>query len=62
LTNNVTAGLEGLFVSLDGGGNDSNVIGTVVSPGAVTPIIVDGFRRDEKLEFGLARAKVNFKF
>ena len=62
LTNTLTAGLEGLFVSLDRGGNDSNVIGTVVGPGTVTTIVVDGVRRDERLEFGLARAKVNFKF
>jgi outer membrane immunogenic protein len=60
-TDNITFGIEGLFVSLDRG-NNGNVVGAVVSPTGTTAIIIPGGRGNDDFEFGLARAKVNFKF
>jgi outer membrane immunogenic protein len=60
-TNNLTAGIEGLWVSLDRGGNGA-FIGTETTPaGAVLPVFVPGRDEDDN-DFFVARAKLNFKF
>jgi outer membrane immunogenic protein len=60
-TNNLTAGIEGLWVNLDGGGNGS-FVGTETTPGGtVLPVYAAGDRESDN-EFFVARAKLNFKF
>jgi outer membrane immunogenic protein len=60
-TNNLTAGIEGLWVSMDREDNGA-FIGTVPAVGGgVAPVFVPG--RDEgDNDFFVARAKLNFKF
>src|SRR5919107_4405643 len=61
-TNNLTLGLEGLWVNLDGD-NNGTFIGTETTPaGAVLPVDVAGRDNDSDNEFFVARAKLNFKF
>jgi len=61
-TNNVTLGLEGLWVNLNGD-NNGTFIGTETTPaGVVLPVNVAGRNNDRDNEFFVARAKVNFKF
>jgi outer membrane immunogenic protein len=54
-TNNLTLGLEGLWVNLDRDRND--VVGFV----GATPVVATGIDNNED-DFFVARAKVNFKF
>jgi outer membrane immunogenic protein len=56
-TNNLTLGLEGLWVNLEGDNNET-FIGTVGA--GATPVFVPG--EDDDNEFFVARAKLNFKF
>ncbi|WP_114185749.1 outer membrane protein [Microvirga aerophila] len=56
-TNNLTLGLEGLWVNLDGDNNET-FIGTTGA--GATPVFVPG--EDDDNEFFVARAKLNFKF
>jgi outer membrane immunogenic protein len=59
-TNNLTLGLEGLWVNLEGD-NNGTFIGTVpAAGGGTTPVFVQGDEDDN--EFFVARAKLNFKF
>ena len=59
-TDNLTAGIEGLWVNLNGD-NNGTFIGTEVTPaGAVVPVSVPG--NDDDNDFFVARAKLNFKF
>ncbi len=59
-TNNLTLGLEGLWVNLEGDNNET-FIGTVpAAGGGTTPVFVPG--EDDDNEFFVARAKLNFKF
>jgi outer membrane immunogenic protein len=60
-TNNLTAGIEGLWVNLNGG-NNGTFIGTEVIPGGVRPVTVPGRDNDDDNDFFVARAKLNFKF
>jgi outer membrane immunogenic protein len=61
-TNNLTAGIEGLWVNLDRNTNGA-FIGTETTPGgAVLPVFVPGRDDDSDNEFFVARAKLNFKF
>ena len=61
-TNNLTAGIEGLWVSLDRS-NSGAFIGTETTPGgAVLPVFVPGRDDDNDNDFFVARAKLNFKF
>ncbi len=61
-TNNLTAGIEGLWVSLDRNTNGA-FIGTETTPaGAVLPVFVPGRDEDNNNDFFVARAKLNFKF
>ena len=60
-TNNLTAGIEGLWVNLDQENNRS-FIGTVpAAGGGRRPVFVAG-RDDSDNDFFVARAKLNFKF
>jgi outer membrane immunogenic protein len=58
-TNNLTAGIEGLWVNLDGD-NDRTYIGTTGTGAAATPVYVAG--ESDENDFFVARAKLNFKF
>jgi outer membrane immunogenic protein len=60
-TNNLTAGIEGLWVSLDHDNNGA-FIGTVPAPGGRRPVFVAGRDDDDQGDFFVARAKLNFKF
>jgi outer membrane immunogenic protein len=61
-TNNLTAGIEGLWVSLDRNTNGA-FVGTETTPGgAVLPVFVPGRDDDDSNDFFVARAKLNFKF
>ena len=61
-TQNLTAGLEGLWVNLDGD-NKGTFVGTEVIGGTVTPVYATGVDRgDDENDFFVARAKLNFKF
>jgi outer membrane immunogenic protein len=60
-TNNLTLGLEGLWVNLEGD-NNGTFIGTETVAGTTTPVFVTGRDNDEDNEFFVARAKLNFKF
>ena len=59
-TNNLTAGIEGLWVNLDHDNNGA-FIGTVPAAGGRRPVFVAG-RDDDEGDFFVARAKLNFKF
>jgi outer membrane immunogenic protein len=60
-TSNLTAGIEGLWVSLDQD-NNGTFIGTVPAAGGRTPVFVAGRDDDDQGDFFVARAKLNFKF
>ena len=64
-TNNLTAGIEGLWVNLDGD-NNGTFIGSSVPSGVVggerRAVEVAGADRDNDADFFVARAKLNFKF
>jgi outer membrane immunogenic protein len=61
-TNNLTLGLEGLWVNLEGD-NNQTFIGTVpAAGGGTTPVFVAGGDNNDDNEFFVARAKLNFKF
>jgi outer membrane immunogenic protein len=62
-TQNLTFGLEGLWVNLDGD-NRGTFVGTVEDPtGDVVPVFAPGVDRgDDENDFFVARAKMNFKF
>jgi outer membrane immunogenic protein len=63
ITNNLTLGLEGLWVNLDGGDNNGTFVGTEVIGGVTTPVFALGADRGEdENDFFVARAKLNFKF
>ena len=60
-TDNLTAGIEGLWISLNGSNNGA-FIGTETTPfGAVLAVTVPD-NRDSDNEFFVARAKLNYKF
>jgi outer membrane immunogenic protein len=58
-TNNLTFGLEGLWVNLDSS-NTTGVIGTAGTP--PVPVVAAGVDDKNGNDFFVARAKVNFKF
>jgi outer membrane immunogenic protein len=61
-TNNLTLGLEGLWVNLDGD-NNGTFVGTEVIGGVTTPVFATGIDNgDDENDFFVARAKLNFKF
>ena len=61
-TDNVTLGLEGLWVNLNGKDNGT-FIGTETTPaGAVLPVYAAGNSSNDDNEFFIARAKLNYKF
>uniref|UniRef100_UPI0040449994 outer membrane protein n=1 Tax=Microvirga sp. G4-2 TaxID=3434467 RepID=UPI0040449994 len=62
-TNNLTAGIEGLWVNLDGD-NDSTFVGSSIpTAGADRQAVeVAGADRDNDSDFFVARAKLNYKF
>jgi len=59
-TNNLTLGLEGLWVNLDRG-NRGGFIGTETVGGVVTPVFVAGTDEDDD-DFTVVRARLNYKF
>jgi outer membrane immunogenic protein len=62
ITNNLTFGLEGLWVNLDRSDNGA-FIGTETVLGNVVPVFAPGVRDDDdENDFFVARAKLNFKF
>jgi outer membrane immunogenic protein len=57
----VTFGVEGLYVNLDDDDDDNrNLVG--FTRGTGTPVFVADRNRDNETEFGVVRAKINFKF
>jgi outer membrane immunogenic protein len=61
-TDNLTVGIEGLWVNLSGDNNGS-FIGTVEdADGDVVPVYAAGADNDDDADFFVARAKLNFKF
>lgn len=61
-TNNLTLGVEGLWVNLNGD-NNGDFIGTLPAGGGTrAPVFVAGARDDDDNDFFVARAKLNFKF
>jgi outer membrane immunogenic protein len=60
-TNNVTLGLEGLWVNLNGKDNGT-FLGTETVAGAVRPVYAATSNNDRDNEFFIARAKLNYKF
>jgi outer membrane immunogenic protein len=60
-TNNLTLGIEGLWVNLDGGNDDLTFIGTERVAGEAQARFVAGGNDDDN-DFFIARAKLNFKF
>jgi outer membrane immunogenic protein len=60
-TNNLTAGIEGLWVNLDGDDRDRTYIGTVNTVAGREAVYVPTRDEDEN-DFFVARAKLNFKF
>jgi outer membrane immunogenic protein len=61
-TNNLTLGLEGLWVNLNGDNNGTFIGTETTAGGAVLPVDVAGRDNDSDNEFFVARAKLNFKF
>ena len=62
ITNNLTFGVEGLWVNLDRSDNGA-FIGTETVLGNVVPVFAPGVRDDDdENDFFVARAKLNFKF
>ena len=60
-TNNLTLGLEGRWVNLNGDDNGT-FLGTETVAGAVQPVYAATSNNDRDNEFFIARAKLNFKF
>jgi opacity protein-like surface antigen len=61
-TNNLTAGIEGLWVNLEQENNGA-FIGTVpAAGGGRRSVFVAGRDDDDEADFFIARAKLNFKF
>ena len=60
-TNNLTAGIEGLWVNLEQENNGA-FIGTVPAAGGRRSVFVPGRDDDDEADFFVARAKLNFKF
>lgn len=63
-TDNLIVGLEGLYVSLDRDTDLTNFAGTY-QPGGVGPIFpvaAAGDSSDDDIEFGVVRARLNYKF
>jgi outer membrane immunogenic protein len=56
----MTFGVEGLYVNLNDDNNRGNLAGFNVATGA--PVFVTGRNNDNDTEFGVVRAKINFKF
>ena len=56
----VTFGVEGLYVNLGNDGGDTDIVGFNASNGNV--IRIDGRNLDRDTEFGVVRAKLNWKF
>ena len=56
----VTFGIEGLYVNLGNDGGDTDIVGFNARNGNV--IRVDGRNLDTDTEFGVVRAKLNWKF
>lgn len=59
VTNNVIVGLEGLYVDLQRSGRTGNG-GSFTEGGVVTPVTVN--RKDNSNQFGVVRARLNYKF
>ncbi|MGO4571512.1 outer membrane protein [Microvirga sp. 2TAF3] len=57
-TNNLTAGVEGLYVNLGRSGNNG-VVGTLANG---TPVFVAGVDNRRDNDFAVVRAKLNYKF
>jgi len=60
ITNNLTLGIEGLYVSLDRD-RRGGFIGTETVGGVVTPVFVAGANDDDD-DFTVVRARLNYKF
>jgi outer membrane immunogenic protein len=60
-TNNLTLGLEGLFVSLDNDNNSTNLVGRTAG-GAVVLAPSTFNAGNDDLDFTIVRAKLNWKF
>ena len=60
-TNNLTLGVEGLWVNLNGDNNDRTFIGTERVAGVTRAVTVPTADDDDN-DFFVARAKLNFKF
>jgi outer membrane immunogenic protein len=60
-TDNLTAGIEGLWVSLNGSNNGA-FIGTETTPGGAVLAVTVPDNRDSDNEFFVARARLNYKF
>jgi outer membrane immunogenic protein len=61
-TNNLTAGIEGLWVNLNGKDNGTFIGTERTAAGVVVPVNVVGRDNDRDNEFFVARAKLNYKF
>jgi outer membrane immunogenic protein len=59
-TNNLTLGVEGLYVNLERGNNNGLFVGTTAAGAAVFAPVA--FRSSDDDDFGLVRAKLNWKF
>lgn len=59
-TNNLTLGVEGLYVNLERDNNNSLFVGTTAAGAAVLAPVA--FRNNDDDNFGLVRAKLNWKF
>jgi outer membrane immunogenic protein len=60
VTNNVIVGLEGLYVDLQRSGRTGNGGSFVNAGGTRVPVTVD--RKDNSNQFGVVRARMNYKF
>jgi outer membrane immunogenic protein len=60
VTNNVIVGLEGLYVDLQRSGRTGNGGSYVNAGGTRVPVTVD--RKDNSNQFGVVRARMNYKF
>ena len=60
----VTFGVEGLWINIDSDNNFNNgIVGTFQTPGlAPVAVIHPAFNNNNENEFGVVRAKLNFKF
>jgi len=58
----VTFGVEGLYVNLEDDSNNNNLVGFRTDGGVRPVYVAGGHRHNDETEFGLVRAKINFKF